>query len=77
MNFDKVFQVICNWVEKVVWEVGYLLQFMGCNVKCNEFCIILVIVLDICDFFFSEIICGIEVMVVNYGYLVLIGDCVY
>lgn len=45
--------------------------------KCNELWMIFVIVLDICDFFFSEVICGIEVIVVEYGYLVLIGDCVY
>lgn len=50
---------------------------MGRNVKRNEFRIILVIVSDICDFFFSEIIRGIEVTAVNYGYLVLIGDCAY
>lgn len=77
MNFDKVFQVIRNRVEKAVREVGYLSQFMGRNVKRNEFRIILVIVSDICDFFFSEIIRGIEVTAVNYGYLVLIGDCAY
>ncbi len=35
------------------------------------------IVPDICDPFFSEIIRGIEVTAANHGYLVLIGDCAH
>ena len=38
---------------------------------------ILVIVPDICDPFFSEIIRGIEVTAAAQGYLVLIGDCAH
>ncbi|SQB41784.1 DNA-binding transcriptional regulator CytR [Citrobacter koseri] len=38
---------------------------------------ILVIVPDICDPFFSEIIRGIEVTAASHGYLVLIGDCAH
>lgn len=58
-------------------EVGYLPQPMGRNVKRNESRTILVIVPDICDPFFSEIIRGIEVTAANHGYLVLIGDCAH
>ncbi|HHH4283346.1 TPA: 5-methyltetrahydropteroyltriglutamate--homocysteine S-methyltransferase, partial [Escherichia coli] len=50
---------------------------MGRNVKRNESRTILVIVPDICDPFFSEIIRGIEVTAANHGYLVLIGDCAH
>ena len=35
------------------------------------------IVPDICDPFFSEIIRGIEVTAAARGYLVLIGDCAH
>lgn len=56
--------------------MGYLPQPMGRNVKRNESRTILVIVPDICDPFFSEIIRGIEVTAANHGYLVLIGDFV-
>lgn len=55
-------------------EVGYLFNFLVCNLCCNELKIIVVIVLDICDFYFFEIICGIEDVVMEYGYLVLLGD---
>ncbi|EDC9852117.1 DNA-binding transcriptional regulator CytR [Salmonella enterica subsp. enterica serovar Agona] len=58
-------------------EVGYFPQSMGRNVKRNESRTILVIVPDICDPFFSEIIRGIEVTAAEQGYLVLIGDCAH
>lgn len=61
MNPDKVSQATRNRVEKAAREVGYLPQPMGRNVKRNESRTILVIVPDICDPFFSEIIRGIEV----------------
>ena len=59
MNPDKVSQATRNRVEKAAREVGYLPQPMGRNVKRNESRTILVIVPDICDPFFSEIIRGI------------------
>ncbi|MCN5965422.1 DNA-binding transcriptional regulator CytR [Escherichia coli] len=77
MNPDKVSQATRNRVEKAAREVGYLPQPMGRNVKRNESRTILVIVPDICDPFFSEIIRGIEVTAANHGYLVLIGDCAH
>ncbi len=56
MNPDKVSQATRNRVEKAAREVGYLPQPMGRNVKRNESRTILVIVPDICNPFFSEII---------------------
>ena len=77
MNPDKVSQATRNRVEQAAMEVGYLPQAMGRNVKRNESRTILVIVPDICDPFFSEIIRGIEVTAAQNGYLVLIGDCAH
>lgn len=75
MNPDKVSQSTRSRVEQAALEVGYFPQSMGRNVKRNESRTILVIVPDICDPFFSEIIRGIEVTAAEQGYLVLIGDC--
>ena len=77
MNPDKVSQATRNRVEQAALEVGYLPQSLGRNMKRNESRTILVIVPDICDPFFSEIIRGIEVTAANHGYLVLIGDCAH
>ena len=74
MNPDKVSQATRSRVEQAAREVGYLPQTMGRNAKRNESRTILVIVPDICDPFFSEIIRGIEVTAANHGYLVLIAD---
>ena len=48
-------------LKQAALEVGYFPQAMGRNVKRNESRTITVIVPDICDPFFSEIIRGIEV----------------
>jgi len=77
MNPDKVSQATRNRVEQAALEVGYLPQAMGRNIKRNESRTLLVIVPDICDPFFSEIIRGIEVTAAEQGYLVLIGDCAH
>ncbi|XTZ38547.1 DNA-binding transcriptional regulator CytR [Salmonella enterica] len=77
MNPDKVSQATRSRVEQAAIEVGYLPQTMGRNVKRNESKTILVIVPDICDPFFSEMIRGIEVAAAEHGYLVLIGDCAH
>ncbi len=75
MNPDKVSQTTRHRVEQAAIDVGYLPHALGRNVKRNESRTILVIVPDICDPFFSEIIRGIEVTAAAEGYLVLIGDC--
>ena len=77
MNPDKVSQATRSRVEQAAQEVGYLPQSLGRNMKRNESRTILVIVPDICDPFFSEVIRGIEVTAADEGYLVLIGDCAH
>ncbi|EBS8366088.1 DNA-binding transcriptional regulator CytR [Salmonella enterica subsp. diarizonae serovar 50:z:-] len=77
MNPDKVSQSTRSRVEQAALEVGYFPQSMGRNVKRNESRTVLVIVPNICDPFFSEIIRGIEVTAAEQGYLVLIGDCAH
>lgn len=67
MNPDKVSQSTRSRVEQAALEVGYFPQSMGRNVKRNESRTILVIVPDICDPFFSEIIRGIEVTAAEPG----------
>ena len=67
MNPDKVSQSTRNKVEQAALEVGYLPQSMGRNVKRNESRTILVIVPDICDPFFSEVIRGIEVTAAEHA----------
>ncbi|MFJ2977055.1 DNA-binding transcriptional regulator CytR [Kluyvera sp. NPDC087067] len=77
MNPEKVSQATRSRVEQAALEVGYLPQMQGRNMKRNESRTILVIVPDICDPFFSEVIRGIEVTAAAQGYLVLIGDCAH
>ncbi len=77
MNPDKVSCATRNRVEKSGPGSGLFTTAYGRNVKRNESRTILVIVPDICDPFFSEIIRGIEVTAANHGYLVLIGDCAH
>ncbi|CBA26942.1 DNA-binding transcriptional regulator CytR [Cronobacter turicensis] len=77
MNPEKVSQATRNRVEQAAIEVGYLPGSLNRNLKRNESRTILVIVPDICDPFFSEIIRGIEVTAADQGYLVLIGDCAH
>jgi len=77
MNPEKVSQSTRHRVEQAAIEVGYLPHSLGRNIKRNESRTILVIVPDICDPFFSEIIRGIEVTAAAEGYLVLIGDCAH
>ncbi|EOC1104219.1 DNA-binding transcriptional regulator CytR [Cronobacter sakazakii] len=77
MNPEKVSQATRNRVEHAAIDVGYLPGSLNRNLKRNESRTILVIVPDICDPFFSEIIRGIEVTAADQGYLVLIGDCAH
>ena len=77
MNPDKVSQHTRHRVEQAAIEVGYLPHSLGRNIKRNESRTLLVIVPDICDPFFSEIIRGIEITAASNGYLVLIGDCAH
>lgn len=77
MNPEKVSQATRHRVEQAARAVGYFPQVQGRNMKRNDSSTILVIVPDICDPFFSEVIRGIEVTAAEHGYLVLIGDCAH
>lgn len=77
MNPDKVSQTTRSKVERAAIEVGYLPHSLNRSGKRHESRTILVIVPDICDPFFSEIIRGIEVTAAAQDYLVLIGDCAH
>lgn len=77
MNPDKVSAATRQKVEEAVIAVGYSPHSMTRNARRNESRMILVVIPDICDPFFSEIIRGIEVVATEQGYLVLIGDCAH
>lgn len=75
MNPEKVSAQTRQKVENAVLEVGYFPHNLPRNLKRNESKTILVIVPDIGDPFFIDIVCGIEETAAQHGYLVLIGDC--
>lgn len=77
MNPEKVSAATRKKVEQAVLAVGYSPHAMARSIKRSESRTILVIVPDICDPFFSEMIRGIEVVAAEKGYLVLIGDCAH
>ncbi|ATZ10100.1 DNA-binding transcriptional regulator CytR [Erwinia amylovora] len=77
MNPEKVSAATRSKVEQAVIAVGYSAHSIARNARRGESRTILVIVPDICDPFFSEIIRGIEVVAAGHGYLVLIGDCAH
>ena len=77
MNPDKVSVATRQKVEQAVIAVGYAPHGLTRNGRRSETQTILVIVPDICDPFFSEIIRGVEVTAAQEGYLVLIGDCAH
>ncbi|MDC9590695.1 DNA-binding transcriptional regulator CytR [Xenorhabdus sp. XENO-10] len=75
MNPDKVSARTRQKVENAVLEVGYYPHNLAKNLRRNESRTILVIVPNISDPFFTEVIRGIEETAADHGYLVLIGDC--
>ncbi|ORJ24910.1 DNA-binding transcriptional regulator CytR [Rouxiella badensis] len=75
MNPEKVSASTRQRVEQAVIAVGYSPHSLSRNLKRNESRTILVIVPDICDPFFADVIQGIERTAAENGYLVLIGDC--
>ncbi len=77
MSPEKVSAATRQKVEQAVVAVGYSPHAITRNARRGESRTILVIVPDICDPFFSEIIRGIEVTAAGEGYLVLIGDCAH
>nr|WP_314268037.1 DNA-binding transcriptional regulator CytR [uncultured Moellerella sp.] len=75
MNPEKVSSQTRQKVEQAVLDIGYFPHNLSRNFKRNESKTILVIVPDINDPFFSEVICGIEDVAAQEGYFVLVGDC--
>jgi LacI family repressor for deo operon, udp, cdd, tsx, nupC, and nupG len=75
MNPEKVSAATRQKVELAVVAVGYSPHALSRNLKRNESRTILVIVPDICDPYFADVIQGIERTAAENGYLVLIGDC--
>lgn len=75
MNPEKVSTPTRQKVEQAVLAVGYSPHTLSRNIKRHESRTILVIVPDICDPFFADVIQGIEQTATQQGYLVLIGDC--
>ncbi|MGL4455535.1 MAG: DNA-binding transcriptional regulator CytR [Plesiomonas sp.] len=75
MNPDKVSTATRQRVEKAVVEVGYSPNSLARNLRRNESKTIVVIVPDISDPFFADVIRGIEEAATAQGYLVLLGDC--
>ena len=61
-------------MEDAVLESGYSPNSLARNLRRNESKTIIVIVPDICDPYFTEIIRGIEDTAAEYNYLVLLGD---
>ncbi|PIJ71455.1 DNA-binding transcriptional regulator CytR [Erwinia sp. OLTSP20] len=77
MNPEKVSAATREKVAEAARAIGYAPHPLARNIKRNETHTILVIVPDICDPFFSELIRGIEVTAARHGYLVLIADCAH
>lgn len=74
MNPEKVSSSTRKRVEEAVIESGYCPSSMMRSMKRNESKTLVVIVPDLCDPYFSEIIRGIEEGASARGYLVLLGD---
>jgi len=77
MSPEKVSAATRQKVDEAVIAVGYSPHAMVRHPRRSESRTILVIVPDICDPFFSEIIRGVESVAAEEGYLVLIGDCAH
>ncbi|GLT14731.1 MULTISPECIES: DNA-binding transcriptional regulator CytR [Vibrio] len=74
MNPEKVSNATRKRVEDAVLESGYSPNSLARNLRRNESKTIIVIVPDICDPYFTEIIRGIEDTAAEHNYLVLLGD---
>jgi len=74
---DKVSPSARSKVMKAMNELGYSSVLSPRHQKSNDSRTLLILVPDICDPFFHEIIRGIEVTAAAEGYLVLTGDCAH
>lgn len=74
MSPEKVSASTRKKVEQAVLEASYSPNSLTRNLRRNETKTIVVIVPDICDSYYSDIIRGVEDTAVEHGYLVLLGD---
>ncbi len=74
---DKVSASARMKVMQAISELGYSPDLLPRHQRRNDSQTLLILVPDICDPFFHEIIRGIEVTAARQGYLVLIGDCAH
>lgn len=74
MSPEKVSASTRKKVEQAVVEASYSPNSLIRNLRRNETKTIVVIVPDICDSYYSDIIRGIEDTAAEHGYLVLLGD---
>ncbi|TKI03439.1 DNA-binding transcriptional regulator CytR [Martelella alba] len=77
MNPEKVSVQTRKRVQIAVQSVGYDPQPLARQIKRSETRNLLVMVPDICDPFFAEILRGIEETADEQGYLVLLADCAH
>ncbi len=77
MTPEKVSALTQKKVQLAVDAVGYSPQPMGRLLKRNETRNLLVVVPDICDPFFAEMLRGIEETADEQGYWVLMVDCAH
>lgn len=74
MNPDKVSPATRKRVEEAVAEANYSVSSLVRNLRRNGSQTVIVIVPDVCDPYYSEIIRGIEEYAVSQGYMILLGD---
>ncbi|WP_407703092.1 DNA-binding transcriptional regulator CytR [Tatumella citrea] len=74
---DKVSAMARMKVMQAISELGYAPELLPRHQRKNDSQTLLILVPDICDPFFHEMIRGIEVTAAAEGYLVLIGDCAH
>ena len=77
MNPEKVSAQTRKRVQIAVQSVGYDPQPLSRQIKRNETSNLLVMVPDICDPFFADMLRGIEETADEQGYLVLLADCAH
>ncbi len=74
MNPEKVSPNTRKRVEEAIIKSGYIPSLASRASKRNESKAIVVVVPDICDMYFSEVIRGIEDTALEHGYAVVLGD---
>lgn len=71
---ERVLPAVRKRIEEVVRDVGYTVNAAARSLRCNDTGVVLVVVPDIGNPFFSKLLKGIEQEAGKMGYSVLIGD---